>query len=140
MPTNVIDFTRTLNNLARDIDGEVVEEGLDRGIQVLKNAKDKQIQTTYARPIPTLQNGKPAWSRSGDWAKGQTIRSRRGEREIVTEGNASRYEARLADLPESPIDTVNRSNPAAERAVEIAEGQAVQAFEQVIENALRSAG
>lgn len=95
-----------------------VENGLEQGARVVLKEKQGEVKKTYDRPIPRRpKSGKPYWTRTGNFRRGQAIeRPSNTERLVTTQGPASRYEGRLAHLPNSPIDGVNRSNPAAEEA------------------------
>ena len=57
---------RGLNATADEIT-RAVEPALDRYAQVVLNAKARQVQRTYNRPIPQSKNGTPKWKRSGDF-------------------------------------------------------------------------
>lgn len=124
-----------LEGLGNDFE-KIADAALDRPAQILLNAKIRQIQITYSRTIPTSKTGRALWNRVGLWLESQRIISTRfGERTITTVGKAADYEERLADLP-TGAGGVNRTNKASENAVRIAEGQAVAAFEQEIQNML----
>jgi len=126
---------RSLNATADEI-ARAVEPALDRYAQVVLNAKARQVQRTYNRPIPKSKNGKPKWKRSGDFQRGQSIESATGKRTIKVTGNAEKYEARLANLKVSK-DGVNRRNAAAEDAARIVEPQILPVFESELRAALR---
>ena len=126
---------RSLNATADEI-ARAVEPALDRYAQVVLNAKARQVQRTYNRPIPKSKNGKPKWKRSGDFQRGQTIESETGKRTIKVTGNAEKYEGRLSELPVSK-DGVNRRNAAAPDAARIAEPLVKAAFEQELRNAIQ---
>jgi hypothetical protein len=134
---------------------------LDRGAAIALAAKAREIQKTYQRPIPTNSQvrraskqvdagqkirvkggrkaigsgGNPAWKRSGDWASQQRVQSPSPlVREIAPEGSSEQYEAHLANLPTGALG-INRSNPAAENARNVAEAQIKAVIEQELRNA-----
>jgi hypothetical protein len=114
-----------------------IEQGLDRAATVVLQQKQRQVSVTYKRAIPRRKkSGKPYWKRSGDFQRGQAIQASPGQRLILTANQAARYERRLSRLPNSPIDGVNRSNPAAENTVRIVQPQIGPVFEQEVRNAL----
>ena len=124
-----------LNALANEL-RPAVEAGLDAVATRAKQAKDREIGKTYARPVRRLKNGKPAWRRTGDWREGQIIEREPGKRTIRTEGNATKYEPRLANLPAGP-DGKNRTNKAAENAAKVIEPQIGPIFENEVANHLK---
>ena len=95
--------------------GKASEKGLDTLAKQALKWKNREIAKTYKRPIPNGKDGNPKWERSGAMRDGQTIESSPGQRVITTVGDASGYEARLANLPTGK-DGINRSNPAAQIA------------------------
>ena len=123
-----------LNGMASRVEA-AIEPALDAAFGVLERQKARQIGNTYKRAIPRSKTGRPKWKRSGDFQRGQVVKRSRGERSLGPEGNAAKYEGRLADLP-TGADGVNRSNPAAQRTVEITEPQLGPVFESAIKNAL----
>ena len=128
-------LSEQIANLVRaDID-RATETALDRASQVVLNAKRRQVDKTYGRPIPLRKNGTPQWKRSGDLQREQTIQSQTGQRTIGGVGNSEKYEGRLARL-NTGADGVNRSNPAAAEAARIVEPQIVPVFEAELKNAL----
>jgi hypothetical protein len=113
--------------------------------QYAKNSKKARLKAAGAKRVTKKQlesvgkgatGSQPAWERSGDWENGQHIVKAPGQRTIKTEGNATKYEKRLAELPKGP-DGVNRRNAAAAEAARITKPQLQRAFEQEVENALR---
>jgi hypothetical protein len=115
-----------------------VEAGLDATANLALRAKKREIDKTYRRPIPRSATGKPKWTRkgtNGGWAGEQSIEKRQGERTITTTGEPAKYEGRLARLP-TGADGVNRSNPAADRAAQITEPQALAVFEDAFRREL----
>jgi hypothetical protein len=125
----------TLGRSGQRVD-EAIEKALDRCAQIALQAKAREIDNTYKRPIPRGKGGKPKWQRSGAWQGGQRIERKRGERSIVTQGPAERYEGRLSALPRSR-DGVNRRNAAAQNATAKIEPQLQAVFESELNNALR---
>lgn len=136
----LIDFDAA--RLARDLNAKAAriepaaEKALDRVAQIGLQAKARQVQKTYARAIPKRKNGKPKWTRSGAFQRGQSITRGRLKRTIETVGNAVKYEGRLAELPVSP-DGVNRRNEAAQKAFDIVSVQIETVFNSELQNALR---
>lgn len=112
------------------------EIALNRCAEIALQAKAREIDKTYRRPIPRNKSGTPKWNRSGAWQGGQRVESRNGERTVYTTGPAEKYEPRLANLPRSR-DGVDRQNAAAQNAAQKIESQMQPVFENEIENALR---
>ncbi len=134
--TNFSDVARQLASTRANLP-RALEAGLDAAAQVVFNAKTREINRTYARPIPRRKNGKPYWTRSGDWLRGQQINKGVLMREILTANRASNYEGRLANLPNSPIDGKNRTNAAAPEALRKTSPVQVDAvFRQAVANIL----
>jgi hypothetical protein len=144
LSTNIADVVRQLNATANEI-APATETALDRFGQVVLNAKRRNVQRTYARPIPRGKNGKPKWKRSGDYLKGQEIISETGQRTIRTGGKAAEpitnypggYAQKLQTLPASK-DGVARANPDVEDTARIVGEQAEKVFTQEFRNAIRS--
>lgn len=120
----------TIKRLAR-----ASEKGLDRVANLASRQKQRQLAKTYARPIPKGKNGNPKWKRSGELARRQRVTATRGHRRLSPTGKAIKYEGRVAELP-TGADNINRSNPAAEKTMEIIEPQIEPVFEQEIKNEL----
>lgn len=137
LSVNADAVARELNATAREIE-RGTEVALDRVAQVALNAKKRMVGRTYARPIPKGKNGKPKWTRSGAFQAGQTIESRPGQRTITVQGAAEKYEPRLANLP-TGADGVNRTNAAAQDALDVIAPQVQSVFEQELRNAIRAA-
>jgi len=105
-----------------------LDKGLDRVAQIGLQAKLRQVRKTYARKIPLSNTGAALWKRTGAWLQGQRILNiSRVERHIVTEGNAEKYEGRLANL-NTGADGINRTNAATEAAAVVIEPQCGSAF------------
>jgi len=129
------EIARALGRLASDIE-PAVEAGLDAVATRAKQAKDRQVGRTYARPVRRLKSGNPAWRRSGDLRENQTVEKSRGSRSIITKGNAEKYEGRLSNLP-TGVDGINRTNAAAADAATLIEPQVGLIFENEVRNHLR---
>jgi hypothetical protein len=118
-----------LNRMAGELEA-AQEKALDRVAEVALHAKQREVGRTYARPIPRRKNGRPQWTRSGDWQRGQTITRRRLVRLVGATNRSRVYEPRLATL------RTERRNPAAEEALRRIEPQVGPVFRQEIKNAL----
>lgn len=84
------------------------------------------------------EDNEPCWERSGNWKSGQRIESRPGERVVATEGPATEYEERLSNLSKCKFPSlgIDRSNPAAARALQLSAPQIGPAFDQELNNVL----